>query len=72
MNRDSLKAILIKNNVPSYYYNLYGVGETDQRVCLEFDNGNWIVFYSERGKTFDLKQFSTEDDACQDVLNRLS
>ena len=31
----------------------------------------WIVYYSERGKQFDIKRFSTENEACEDILKRL-
>jgi len=39
---------------------------------LEFNNQEWIVYYSERGKKFDLMSFATEDDACKEILNRLT
>ena len=71
MNKNELKSVLIVKQIPNYYYNLDGVGEIDQRVCLENEGQEWIVYYSERGKRFDIRRFSTEDEACQDILERL-
>ncbi|MFD1739542.1 hypothetical protein ACFSCX_23965 [Bacillus salitolerans] len=71
MNKSELKSMLEIKQIPTYYYNLDGIGEVDQRVCLEKEGQEWIVFYSERGKRFDIKRFNTEDEACQDILNRL-
>jgi hypothetical protein len=71
MNKSELKSLLEAKQIPTYYYNLDGIGEIDQRVCLEKEGQEWIVFYSERGKRFDIKRFSKEDGACQEILNRL-
>ncbi|KLU65353.1 hypothetical protein DEAC_c29050 [Desulfosporosinus acididurans] len=72
MNRKELRNLLKIKGVPEYYYNLDEVGETDQKVCLGIDNQGWIVYYSERGNKFDLLTFSTEDEACKDILKRLT
>jgi hypothetical protein len=72
MNKEQLKNLLKAKQIPDYFYNLDAVGETDQRVCLEFNMQGWVVYYSERGKKFDLMSFSTEDEACQEVLNRFT
>ena len=71
MKKEELQNLLREKKVPDYYYNLDNVGEIDQRVCLEFNGESWIVYYSERGKRFDLVKYSTEDEACNDILNRL-
>jgi len=71
MKKEKLQNILREKNVPDYYYNLDNIGEIDQRVCLEFNGENWMVYYSERGKKFDLIKYQTEDEACSDILNRL-
>lgn len=71
MQKQKLRNLLQLKNVPDYYYNLDNVGEIDQKVCLEFDGESWIVYYSERGKMFDLVKYQTEDEACRDILSRL-
>lgn len=71
MNKNELRRLLMTKHIPSYYYNLDGIGEVDQRVCLENEGHEWIVYYSERDKQFDIKRFSTEDEACEDILKRL-
>jgi hypothetical protein len=70
MNKEELRALLIAKNIPEYYFNLDGFGEVDQRVCLEYKE-EWIVYYSERGKKFDICRFNTENEACQEILKRL-
>lgn len=71
MKKEKLRNLLREKKVPDYYYNLDDAGEIDQRVCLEFDGESWSVYYSERGKMFDLVKYQTEDEACIDILNRL-
>ena len=71
MKKEELQNFLREKKVPDYYYNLDNVGEIDQRVCLEFDGESWMVYYSERGKMFDLVKYHSEDEACSDILNRL-
>lgn len=71
MKKEELRNCLKDKKIPEYYYNLDIAGEIDQRVCLEFNGKGWIVYYSERGKKFDLTKYETEDEACDDVYNRL-
>jgi hypothetical protein len=40
-------------------------------MCLEFIKNKFIVYYSERGQRFDENVFLTEDEACQELYNRL-
>jgi hypothetical protein len=72
VDREKLKYVLMTKKIPDYFYNLDGVGEIDQRVCLIYENSKWIVFFSERGKRFDLKEFVSEELACIDILERLA
>lgn len=60
-----LKKELEQLGIPAYLYNLDGIGRTDERLCLEFSDNEWHVYYSERGvKTTDLR-FESEDLACE-------
>ena len=71
MRKQELKEKLIEKNISDFCYNLEGKGRTDERFCLEFINGVWHVYYSERGvKTTDC-MFKTEDEACQYLYEKL-
>ncbi len=74
MNRFELKKKLDILGIPEYYYNLnpQGYGRTDERLCLDKKSDNlWQVYYEERGNKTTLLNFSTEDEACTYILNRL-
>jgi len=72
MDRSLLKKILDERGIPKNYYNLDMKGEVDQKVCLVYEAPDWLVYYSEKGKKFDITKFKSEDDACYDVLKRLT
>ena len=71
MKKSELKQALKLNSVPEYYYNIDGTGEVDQKVCLENINSKWSVYYCERGKKFDECIFNSEEEACQNIYERL-
>ena len=71
MTRDSLQTYLEAKKIPSQWYNIGGMGLTDQRTVLQEENGKWIVFYSERGIRFDLSSYDNEADACKELLERI-
>lgn len=71
MKKNELKQALKLSNIPEYYYNIDGIGEVDQKVCLEYINSKWHVYYSERGKKFDECIFQSEEEACQNLYDRL-
>lgn len=69
MDKKELIKALTEHNIPPYYYNLEMIGEKDQRICLDHDN--WAVYYSERGKRFDVVEHQTENEAYKDIYSRL-
>ena len=71
MNIKELKNILNDNNVPRDYYFICERGNNDQRCCLEEKEGKWYVYYIEKGIGFDEAIFTTEHDACNEMLRRL-
>lgn len=71
MKKYELKNVLKKMGVPSHHYNLDGTGRDDERLCLDYTNNEWSVYYSERGvKTTNIK-FSSEEEACQYIYEQL-
>lgn len=72
MKSNELKEKLQQLGIPAYLYNLDSVGRTDERLCLEYSNNEWHVYYSERGvKTTD-KIFTSEDEACEYIYVQLA
>ena len=67
-----LKKELEQLGIPAYLYNLDGIGRADERLCLEFSDNEWHVYYSEKGvKTTD-KIFTSEDEACEYIYVQLA
>lgn len=48
MNVNELRKKLKKAGVSDFLYNLYDKGRNDERFCLEYIEGKWNVYYSER------------------------
>ncbi len=36
-----------------------------ESYCIEEKNNKWEVYYTERGTKFDIKEFYTENEACE-------
>ena len=71
MNRSDLKRMLMNLGVPSDFYNLDGGGRTDERLCLEFANGEWKVCFRERGICTTDETFESEEAACRFIYEQL-
>ena len=64
MNDPTLHALaqdLRSLGVPDEYYSLGRA--RDERTCLVFSEGKWLVYYSERGQMEDLMVFDDYGDA---------
>lgn len=70
MKIDELKTQLKELGVPGVLYSLRG-GAPSEKYCIEEKDGLWFTYYSERGERTGEKRFSSEDEACNDLLNRL-
>ena len=70
MKKKELRKALRKMGVPSWEYNLNGKGRTDERLCMEFVNNEWQVYFIERGIKTTNESFVTEEDACQFVYKQ--
>ena len=71
MKKSELRDILIEKEIPSMLYNLDGKGRTDERFCLEYINNEWRVYFSERGIKTTNEKFSSEEEACQFIYEKL-
>ncbi|MFC5446706.1 hypothetical protein [Paenibacillus aestuarii] len=57
-------------NIPASCYSLEG-GLPGEKWCIGKTLTSWEVYYSERGIKSDLKIFSSEAEACDDLYNRI-
>jgi len=70
MNKQQLREILSKECIRDDVYDLDG-GHPDEVYTLHEQNGCWLVYYSERGLKSEKKEFGTESEACEYLLNKL-
>ncbi len=64
MTISDIREILIKQKVPRQAYSLDG-GLPNEAYCINQIDGNWEVYYSERGVKSGLKIFASENEACK-------
>jgi hypothetical protein len=70
VNKVELQNRLISENIRSDVYSLKG-GLPNEAFCLAEINGQWEVYYSERGNKTGLRTFTNEEEACQYFYNQL-
>ena len=70
MNIDQLKKELSRNNINPQCFSI-GMPWPVDGYCLDNNNGNWEVFYVERGEKHNVSQYNTESDACDKLLELL-
>jgi hypothetical protein len=71
MLRNDLLAAAEKLGIRSSAFSLDG-GVPAERYVLALEDGGWAVYYSERGGRVDVAHFDTEDEACDELLLRLT
>ena len=64
MDKKELSNKLLLEKIPQETYSLGG-GLPYDKYCLSNSNGIWEVYYSERGGKFQLKEFDSEEEACE-------
>lgn len=70
MNKEDLQKILVQEDYKPSTYSLTG-GEPDEALCLSFDDGQWHVYYSERGLQTGKVSFGSESEACEYFLKKM-
>lgn len=71
MTRDELRAAIAREGILSTSYSLEG-GFPDETYVLASEGGTWSVYFAERGRRIDELRFDTEDEACDELLLRLT
>lgn len=70
MNKEKLRSILLNKGISRSYYSLEG-GLPNEKLCLDYENGEWTVYYSERGIRTGIRYFDNEEDACDYLLHAI-
>ncbi len=70
MTRDELQQVLQKEGIRERAYSLSG-GYEEDRYCLEASYSTWTVYYAERGNRREEKIFASENEACENLLERI-
>ena len=71
MNIYELERKLKTANVPAGCYSIMKGGLPNEVCCLISENGNWVVYYSERGKRSGETVFKSESEACAYFYDKL-
>lgn len=74
MNIKELKRTLNKNkNIPKEEFSIINGGYQfpNETFCLNITKEKFECYYSERGKKTGLKEFDSEDEACEYFYNKL-
>ena len=69
MNVGDLRATLMKERFNPRAYSLDE--QKDEALCLRFENGEWCVYYSERGLETGKMCFADETTACEYFLEKM-
>jgi hypothetical protein len=67
MNRSALKKELDRLGISKAVYSLYG-GYPDEGYVLNYADGRWEVYCSERGVAQNVVRFGKESEACEHFL----
>lgn len=70
MNKEELRNRLGKEGISRSLYSLDG-GFPNEKICLSYEGGYWIVYYSEKGLRTGLINFSTENEACKYIYDQI-
>jgi hypothetical protein len=70
VNKAELRAAIIGYGIRPDAYNLEGEA-CNECYVLRYEDGAWVVFYSERGYRRDPRSFGSEAAACEHMLNIL-
>ena len=66
-----LKNLIRLSNIREDSYSLNG-GLPNEAYCLNRNKNTWEVYYSERGNKTGIKEFSSEEEACEYLWGLLS
>ena len=65
-----LKDVLKLAEIPLGYYSINSYSE--DAVCIEYLDGDWIVYNGERENKYNISKFNNVVNACRELISRLS
>jgi hypothetical protein len=71
VTRAELQAAAEREGIKPNAFSLDG-WHADETYVLCIEDGGWSVYFAERGRRIDESRFETEDEACDELLLRLS
>lgn len=72
MNLSELACLLEQLELhPNAYSIGIGIPEADETYCLVQENGVWRIYYAERGQRSDMREYVSEEEACNAFLELL-
>ena len=66
----ALRNTLTRFHIPDYHYTLFDI--RDESTCLNYNEGAWLVFFSERGLQTNLKISHEIEGACANMLYEMA
>lgn len=70
MNRDELRAALVRRRVNESLYSIDKLADQSESYSVVRDGDRWKVVYKERGEFIDIESGLTEEEAC-DLVYRM-
>jgi len=70
VNKVELLKKFSEKNVSEDVYSLER-GLPNEKYCSSNENSKWQVYYSERGVKCQIREFNTEEDACEYLYNKV-
>ena len=70
MNINELYNELERLGISHDLYSIMPIGMPNEKLCLVCE-GEWKIFYSERGSKTGEKSYSTEEEACDAFLEKM-
>lgn len=72
MNLFELENYLSKLKLhPDAYSIGIGLPEADETYCIVNEDGLWRIYYAERGQGSDMREYDSEDEACDAFIELL-
>ena len=64
MNIEQLSQNIINCRILKSRYRILERGTDNDKICLDASENGWKVYFGERGKVYDLKCVSNQEEAC--------
>jgi hypothetical protein len=66
---DELRGELMRLRIPEFAYSVGG--DQNESYCLVLEDARWHLYYSERGNRNSEQVFTSESEACEELLRQV-